>query len=253
VFAQDDCGPLSDSSLPATAQPLDETAELQWGGKPLAPGAFPRVSELAAGPLGELETWGTWASPEEGQTPDANTGRFATPSYAVSDVDEIVFWSVSGDPSTQSMWAEFQTVDGALPSDAVETSTAPEWRLHRLPVPPDATSVRIRVEDDSAGYGGWSAVSTPVWHHATTPAEAFANASVYVPPAVATRYPCMRMPSLAGGYWHEFEYVVDDPTYLWLPDFPDLTVTQIGCEDETHCLRNLDYPMAEVTVRRVTS
>lgn len=249
LAGMEDCGPPTDWSVATDVTPLSASEDLGEPGSRLAPGAFPRVSELSNGPLGRIDTWGTWFAKEDEESPDTTTGEFDTPDYSVGDVSEIAFWTSSGDPENTVVEAVFDSAGGDETRVEVEPGTEKEWALHRVPVPKHSATVRLRIDDSTDGYGGWAAVSSPVSEKRTTPVELFDRERVYVAPGVVTRYACMDVPRLDDGYWHDFDYLVDEPTYLWMPNLPGLTVTQVACESSQSCLRHLDYPMAKVTAR----
>ena len=245
----DSCGPLDGVAFDADVVALARGPER--GEHPqLAGDGFPRTNRLSTGPLGgEVKTWGTWASDDQSTSADALTGRFQSPSFEVADAEEITIWSASG--STGSLTAEvvFTSSSGAESTTPIVLDAEPRWARLHLTVPADAAQVRVDADDQSAGFGGWLAVSEPVVS-SDSPSAVLSKSTGYSNPLSATVLPCLELPDLSNGYWDRVDYLATEGTGFDVNALRSLTVTDVACRTNVMCLRKIDYPMADVLVTR---
>lgn len=217
--------------------------------EPLVSEAFPRIERISSGPLGgQLPTWGTWAPEKDGSSPDARTGLFRSPTFGLDGARDITVWSAFG--SADQLWARvvFTDASGGEEATNIPPNATPQWSILQLAVPDGAREVRIEVDDQNTGFGGWLAVSTPAVAADTTASAVMRGATGYVDPLVASQVPCLDLPDLSQGYWRHVDYLTSDGRAFALANVRDLTVTEVACRPYVLCLQKLDYPMAEVSV-----
>ncbi|MEO7627115.1 MAG: arabinosyltransferase domain-containing protein, partial [Nocardioides sp.] len=216
----------------------------------LAPGAFPQIERLSTGPLGgEVPTWGTWVAIKQ-SSPDALTGSFRSPSYEIGDAEAITLWAASGTTDLLQAEVVFTSSSGTETTSPVLPGSDPRWSILRLTVPDGATEVRVDVEDQNSGYGGWLAVSSPVVSSDSSISSTLDGSTGYANPLEATLVPCLELPDTSEGYWGRVDYVFSEAFTFSLDSFRNLTVTEVACRPDVICLRKLDYPMADVVVTR---
>lgn len=240
------CGPLDGMDFDADVVALASRPER--GEHPqLASEGFPRTNRLSTGPLSEVPTWGTWASDDPSTSADARTGLFQTPSFPIADAQEITIWSASGSRDSLKADVVFTSSSGAESTTEIVVDAEPRWARLHLTVPAEATEVRVDVEDQNAGFGGWLAVSAPVVSSGN-PLSAIRGSTGYANPLASTLLPCLQLPDLSNGYWDRVDYITNDGTGFDVNALRGLTVTDVGCRPGSHCLRKIDYPMADVEV-----
>lgn len=214
----------------------------------LAPEGFPQIERLSTGPLGgEVPTWGTWAATKQ-SSPDARTGQFQSPSFRVGDAEEITIWSAFGAAELLTAEVVFTSSSGSETTTPVTPDPEAHWARLRLTVPDDAAEVRVDVEDQNSGYGGWLAVSSPVVSSNSLPSSVLSSSTGFANPLLATQVPCMELPDLSSGYWGRVEYVASEGSGFNVNVLRGLTVTDVACPPDDVCLRRIDYPMADVLV-----
>lgn len=259
VADRNECGALDGLDVDAGVTPLVEINSSGLGGNgdrdrtrgaQLAPEAFPHVERILTGPLGaRVPTWGTWAA--DGDTSaDARTGSFHTSAYKLGDAEAITIWSAFGSADLMSANVVFTSASGQETATPIAPNPEPHWgRLH-VSVPDDAIEVRVDVQDDNAGYGGWLAVSSPVVQSGRSIPSLLRGSTGYASAFDATDYPCLELPDLGNGYWEKVDYVSTEGLVFNTATLRGLTVTDIACRPNVACLRRLDYPMANVEVSR---
>lgn len=241
------CGALDGLDIDVDVEPLD-ASNRQGEQTQLAPDAFPEIERISSGPLGgEVPTWGTWAARKH-ESPDALTGLFQTPSFRVGDAEEITIWTAFGSADLLYATVVFTNASGTQTSTQVAPDADAHWARLHLAVPEGAVEVRVDVDDQNTGYGGWLAVSSPVVATNDSGASALGDSTGYTNPLTATLVPCVKLPDLSNGYWGKVDYLASEGTGFDTGALRGLTVTEVACRTDVLCLRKIDYPMADVVV-----
>ncbi|QIK75454.1 arabinosyltransferase domain-containing protein [Nocardioides piscis] len=244
------CGVLDGELITLAATPLPtESPQPRRVGRALALNGFPHIAGTSIGPLaGSVPVWGTWTDRPGAATPDAVMGVLSGPTFSVNDAKAVSLWSAAGTVEGVAAEVVFTARGEDIERIPLALSVERRWSLHRVTIPEAAEQAYVVIKDETAGVGGWGAVSEPAIVEEEEADTVLASARAFVGPYEYTQYPCVNLPDLADGYWSKIDYLIRASDYFDPNQLSGLTRSQVACEDDGQCVEKLDYAMANVIV-----
>jgi hypothetical protein len=232
AMGRNECGLPDDLPVVARASPLALTSGPNEITRAI-PDAYDHVPANARLPMRGVDTWGTRVAFAGMPNGDVATGRFSTPWYSVEGAREVAFWTVgrTGDPN--QIVVEARAADGSVtttpiarPGETLYWSLKPVTRLPR-----NAIAVRLVLQDNDDGTGGWLGATAPVAvSYKPFGATLSDHDRVWVASQVRLYAPCLDLPSIRNGYLHPLAAsLVTPPSGLSEALQSEASIVETGC------------------------
>lgn len=195
--------PRTARTLPQLPGNTEATGDAFGGGGSWSPSSPP--------PVAGVPVWGSHRPGPDGADPadGAGSGTLTTPSFALppsASGDTVALYVAGRTGAGNDVRAEYTVPSGTVEVAGLgegpdgDVADAREWRSITVSPPPDASAVRIVVEDTADGVGAWTAVTAPVvqrWVPLLDVVPAGSATAVGWPSAFL--FPCLRGPVAADG------------------------------------------------------